>query len=306
MSIRGYKQMQASTPVGVSGFLSAAEIEARLRARYQASGYSNRTWENDRALYRRLCRTVAHPALATVTEMETIVLSASRTNSRAMYVERLKSLFQTMRELQLIPNDCRPDEQLPTIRRTRGLPRPLAPDEADVLLSQAANPMRDWFVLGCFAGLRAMEVAGLRGTDLEQVADGYVLRIRGKGKTELTLPAHPLVVELFQQQGRLGRLWQESAHTVSRKACAEMRRLGVNMQFHSCRHYFATTVLAASGGDIVTTSNLMRHSSIQTTMGYAKLADDRPRNVMYALAVPHHFSGGGQLHVSLLPHEVAS
>lgn len=279
--------MQVPTRNGVSEILSTVEIEARLHARYRASGYSDRTWTNDRALLRRINRSAGHPANVTVEDMEDIVLSANLTNSRSMYVERFKSLWTTMRELNLIPKDARPDEELPKIRRTKCSPRPLSDAQAMTLMRSAAQPMRDWFLLGCMSGLRAMEVSGLRGSDLEHTRDGYVLRVRGKGNTELTIPAHSDVVNMIQSHVRLGRLWTQNPLNVSKMACAEMRRLGIDMHFHCCRHYFATSVLAASGGDIVTTSNLMRHSSIQTTMGYAKLGDDRPRSILERLAGPH-------------------
>ncbi len=131
-----------------------------------------------------------------------------------------------------------------------------------------------------------MEVSGLRGADLESSADGYTLRVRGKGGHELTVPAHARVVEVIQSYRTLGRLWPLNPNQVSRKACAAMGALGVPGSFHACRHYFATKALAASGGDIVTTSALMRHQSIATTMVYAKLADEKPRNTLNALILP--------------------
>ena len=43
---------------------------------------------------------------------------------------------------------------------------------------------------------------------------------------------------------------------------------------HSFRHYFVTTVLRATGGDIHLAQRLARHSSIAITERYAHLADD--------------------------------
>ena len=286
MSSGGKTQMQAATPVGVSETLSVQQIEERLHARYQSSGLSHRTWENDRALYRRVCRAAGHPSLVTTDDMETIVLSAHRIDSRAMYVERFQSVWQRLRELGLIAHDLRPDEALPHIRRSKGLPRPLSPEQEQTLLLNAREPMRSWFVLGLFAGLRAMEVSALRGVDLEDTAEGSVLRIVGKGRVEATIPAHPMVVEVIRNEGRLGRLYQYVPHMISRKASAEMRRLGVNATFHACRHTFATRLLAAGNGDITVVSQLLRHGSIATSMRYTKIAEDKPRAVLAALTMP--------------------
>lgn len=283
MSTRGESTMQEPTPDGVSEILSADEIEARLHARYVASGFSHRTWENDRALFRRVCRVSGHPSSVTAEVMESVVLAARRVDSRAMYVERFRAIWRQLRALGLIPADVRPDEELPTIRRSKGLPRPLSSEQAHILLSQAQEPMRSWFVLGLFAGLRAMEVSKVRGLDLEQTADGYVLRVQGKGRVEATVPAHPLVVDVIQREVVLGRLWNFTPATVSRKASAEMRRLGLPGSFHACRHTFATSILAASNGDITIVADLLRHASIATSMRYAKIADDKPRAVLNLL-----------------------
>ena len=44
---------------------------------------------------------------------------------------------------------------------------------------------------------------------------------------------------------------------------------------HSFRHYFVTTVLRATGGDIHTAQKLARHSNIGVTERYAHLSDDK-------------------------------
>jgi integrase len=43
---------------------------------------------------------------------------------------------------------------------------------------------------------------------------------------------------------------------------------------HSFRHYFVTTVLRATGGDIHTAQRLALHSNISVTERYAHLSDD--------------------------------
>jgi len=43
---------------------------------------------------------------------------------------------------------------------------------------------------------------------------------------------------------------------------------------HSFRHYFVTTVLRASGGNLKLAQELARHRNIQVTQRYAHLSDD--------------------------------
>jgi integrase len=216
--------------------------------------------------------------------MEAVIMRTTRQGTRANYVARTKSIFQTLRDLELTDNTA--DQKLASVRKPRGLPRPLSDTQAQTLLSQAQEPYRSWFALGIYAGLRAMEVSGMQGSDLEEGPNGYLLRIRGKGGTDLTIPAHPEVVRIIHESGTLGRLWRLNPNKVSAYACAEMKRLGVEMKFHSLRHYFATSALRAGGGDLLVVRDLLRHSSVATTQIYAQLGEGRTRSVVEMLAVP--------------------
>ena len=142
-------------------------------------------------------------------------------------------------------------------------------------------PMRHWFILGCCAGLRAMEVSKIRGIDLEEVSDGHILRVYGKGGTDLAVPVAPVVADLIKSYGTRDRLFAVTANKLSSRASKEMKRLGIPKKtFHSCRHYFATTMLEKSGGDLLAVRDLMRHSSVETTQVYTQLATGRTRSLV--------------------------
>lgn len=274
----------AGRRVGVSGTIDRTELEQRLWERYQAQGFSQQLYRNDLALLRRVCVRTGDPCQVTISDMEAIVLCANRQGTRANYVARIKSIWSTLRKLDLVHTHV--DEQLASVRKPRGIPRPLSQQQAEILMTQTNLPYRHWFILGCLAGLRAMEVSGLRGDDLEESADGFVLRVRGKGGTDLTIPAHPAVVEMIQSYRTLGRLWNLNPNKLSSYACAEMRRVGVEMKFHSCRHYFATSALKASGGDLLVVRDLLRHASVATSQVYAQLEKGRSRSVVDLLSIP--------------------
>lgn len=270
-----------STIVGVSRHIPLDEIIERMDSFYGARGWSPILKANDFSMLRRIG---VHPQDCTTADLERIVMRGMKQGTRANYVARLHSMWRTMNHLGLIDNQAA--DGIPKIRRPHGVPRPLTDREADILLTKTDEPMRAWFTLGCLAGLRAMEVANLNGVDLEEGDHGWQLRIHGKGGTDLTVPAHPAVVDAIRGQATLGRLWNLKPNKLSSYACEEMRRVGVDKKFHSCRHYFATTALRVSGGDLLVVRDLLRHASVATTQVYTKLTASRTSEVVGMMSMP--------------------
>lgn len=262
--------------------IAIEEVIGRLEQSYKARGWSDYMFKNDMCLLLRLGK---HPQLATTSDLENVVLQGRMQSTRAMYVARFKSMYTHMRRLGLVTS--RVDEELMSIKKPRSVPRPLTHDEALRVMTESNESVRDWFILGCRAGLRSMEVAGIRGEDFSNLGNGkFEMRIRGKGKTDLIIPAHRDVAEVFDRHKTLGKLWDIPSKRLSEKAGKEMRKLGIppgRAKFHACRHYFATSVLEASGWDLLTTSKLMRHANVATTTGYTQLRSDRPREVLEML-----------------------
>lgn len=251
-------------------------MKAKLKERYQAQGFGDQLFRNDWNLILRLG---VHPQVATVEDLQRTISRASSQSTRAHYASRFRSVFKSLRKMSLIDNLVTDD--LPEIRKKRGLPHPLTKGEAELLMTEARQPMRDWFFVACNAGLRAMEVSKLRGIDLEKVDDGHILRVYGKGGTDLAIPVAPKVAELILSYNTKGRLWQVTPNRLSKRASNEMKRLGIeNKTFHACRHYFATTMLATSQGDLLAVRDLMRHASVETTQVYTQLATGRTRSLV--------------------------
>ncbi len=129
-----------------------------------------------------------------------------------------------------------------------------------------------------------MEVANLRGVDLEKVDDGYILRVAGKGGTDLSIPVADIVAETILNYQVSSRIWSVSPNTLTKMCSAEMKRLGIPKKtFHACRHYFATNMLERSNGDLLAVRDLMRHSSVATTQVYTQLASGRTRSLVNLL-----------------------
>jgi integrase len=254
-------------------------IKEKLQDRYETQGFSMALFRND---YNLIVRLGVHPELATVEDLQRLVMSAKANSTKGTYAARVRSIFKALRKMGLITNTA--DLDLPAVRKRRGLPHPLTPGEAELLMTKADLPMRDWFVIGCKAGLRTMEVAGLRGVDLEKQDDGYILRVAGKGGTDLSVPVAPAVAHVILKHETSGKIWSVTPNALTKLCSAEMKRLGIPKKtFHACRHYFATNMLERSGGDLLAVRDLMRHSSVATTQVYTQLASGRTRSLVNLL-----------------------
>ncbi len=261
------------------------EIAIKLRDRYKTAGFSTHLFYSDRGLLRRISK---HPEDITHEDIESVIMSVTNQKTKALYRTRFKSMFNSFREMGIVPDNHDPMKKVPKIKAPRGLPRPYTQNEVNLLLSSADQPMRDMFTLSCYAGMRAMEIAQVRGVDLEEQSGAVYLRIpNGKGKTDLSLPAHPLVIEVIKKHNTMGKLWNYRANDVSIMCNREARRLGISKRLHSGRHFFATNAYAASNGDLLAVMKLMRHSSVATTQVYAQLGDQVSRDVVSNLTMPN-------------------
>jgi len=254
------------------------EIHRQLKNRYDTSGFSPYVIRTDWQIIRRIG---VHPALATVQDLEKVVLSATKQSTKANYVSRLRSIYKHLNKMDLI-NGNNPAVDLPNVKAGRGVPKPVTKGEFEKLLAEAKEPYRDWFILGGMVGLRAHEVAKIEGADLIEDEGGYSLRVIGKGKTDLVVPIANQVADVIKSYNTLGQLWQVDPNGFSKRAANEMRRiLGPNAKhFHSLRHYFATTMLEKSNGDLLAVRDLMRHSSVATTQVYTQLSQGRTRSLV--------------------------
>jgi integrase len=209
-------------------------------------------------------------------------------STRKGNINRYKMIYRHLMYLKLIPERESPAEKLPKLRKPKSMPRPFTYNEVANIMDNATRPQRDWFILSCFAGFRAAEISLCSGADLEEQQDGYMIRIpKGKGGTDLALPAHSVVVDMIKSYKTLGRLWPTAKpHTISVAAGKELKRLGVNKKLHSGRHFFATNAYSVSNGDILAVSKLMRHASPATTAIYAELASPVAKAVVNALQIP--------------------
>ena len=165
-------------------------------------------------------------------------------------------------------------------KRPNKRPRPLSEAEVRRVLAVAAGDTRTWIMLALLAGLRAHEIAKLRGEDVSE--DG--IYVDGKGGVSVTLPCHPDLWEIAEQYPRQG-YWFPSPRrdgpilprTISTVVGRLFRECGIESgSIHRVRHVYATRLLRA-GVNVRSVQQLMRHASLDTTAGYTAVDEDELR-----------------------------
>ncbi len=153
------------------------------------------------------------------------------------------------------------------------------PDEAAALaLTEAPDPIRQWFYLAAYAGLRACEVAQVRGPDFLVRQNPPILLIReSKGGdpsvVPISRPLQPVALELslmrdwcFPKGNRgAGHI---TASQVQKRANTFLHELGIPETLHQLRHFYGSHAYRVTGRDLRATQELMRHRSPVSTAGY--------------------------------------
>lgn len=170
------------------------------------------------------------------------------------------------------------------VKRPVKRPRPLTEAEVARVLACVEGDVRDWIMIALLTGLRAFEIAKLRGEDFTDEG----LYVLGKGGVEATLPIHP---ELAEMQARFPArgYWfpgPDEGHVRSRQISLKVGRLfealGIDGSIHRLRHVYGTRLLR-KGANIRVAQRLMRHSSLETTAGYLAVVTDEEREAILLL-----------------------
>src|SRR5690606_28287996 len=188
----------------------------------------------------------------------------------------------------------------------RRLPKALPVDQVERLLATPDDSilgLRDRALLELLyaTGARVSEAVGL---DVDDVAHGDVLRLRGKGSKERVVPVgsyaqaalDAYLTRARPELSRRGRatprlflgargapLSRQSAWLVIQHA-AERAQLTAHVSPHTLRHSFATHLLQG-GADVRVVQELLGHASVATTQIYTHVSVDALRDV-YATSHP--------------------
>jgi integrase/recombinase XerD len=196
----------------------------------------------------------------------------------------------------------------------RRLPKALTITQVEALLAAAgpepaeASP-GDLIALRDRALLELLYATGARvseavGVDVDDVTDGDILRVRGKGSKERIVPigsyaraavdayltrARPELARRGRSSPRLflgargAPLSRQSAWLII-QAAAERAQLDAHVSPHTLRHSFATHLLQG-GADVRVVQELLGHASVATTQIYTHVSVDALRDV-YATSHP--------------------
>ena len=216
-------------------------------------------------------------------------LAATTINRR---LHAIKHFFEylVLERQALTINPVKPSHFL---RQGRPLPKKLSQDHVRTLFAQITNPMDHalcLLMLRC--GLRVSEVAHLRRSDLDW--EQRALRIeQGKGRKDrgvylsadvlaelqACLALRPDAVPhdlVFWNQKRTHRAL--SAKGIQKKMERYAKAAGIKASCHSLRHTFASNLLE-EGAEVIAIKELLGHASIGSSERYAKLSNQRVKQV---------------------------
>lgn len=266
-----------------------AEILARWTTSLRAEGARPNTIEVRNGGIRVLARHAGRSVLEVTTDdVRAWLADYSNANTRSTHYCTARGMFRWLSAEGLRTDN--PVDAIRPPRVPRGVPRPCSTAALQAMLAAADPKTAAMITLAAFQGLRAGEVAAIRGEDFDLNAG--TLRVIGKGEVEALLPVHPQVADLaarmpsgfwFPAPRRAeGHMASQVVSLCVRAACADA---GVPLHgAHPLRHWFATW-LVRGGADLRTTQTLMRHASLATTARYVQVDDDDRRAAVLRLPV---------------------
>ncbi len=207
--------------------------------------------------------------------------------SAARELSALRTWFRFLARTRGLDTTALARLEAPRVRK--GVPRPVAPDDAVALAETAGEAAREpWIAARDTAALLLLYGAGLRisealGLDCAVLPLGETLQLRGKGGKTRTVVLLPQVREAIAaylglcpfpasagsplfRGARGGRL---SADVLRRAMRAARVALGLpdSATPHALRHSFATHLLAG-GADLRAIQELLGHASLSSTQVY--------------------------------------
>lgn len=189
---------------------------------------------------------------------------AAATRHAALSDVRQLYKWALARELLVCPD---PTAFVPSVRKAHRVPTPIPSDDVRRLIEQSDETVRTMVMLGAMAGLRVMEIAAFRGSDVNMVGRTIVVR-EGKGKKDRVVPmSHQLSMAL--QPTPTGHYFPGlTPAAVSQRIRRQLRRSGIDGRPHDLRASFGTELARLSGGNLVLVAKLMGHESMETTKRY--------------------------------------
>lgn len=218
-------------------------------------------------MMRRLTRDVGDPLTLTRTDLIGFLSTLDHPGTRSTNLSYLRAFYAWAVDEDLIRES--PAARVPSVKVPAGQPRPADEDDVRKLLAAAAPRTRSFALLMVYGGLRCCEVAGFRPEHLtHDVGHGWWLEIpHSKGGHQQTVPFS----EAASNAVLAGPSWAVSPQTVQRAVSKALKAVGSDATPHQLRHYYGTTALHSTGGNLRKVQEMMRHVSPATTARYTKV-----------------------------------
>lgn len=245
-------------------------------------GLATRTIGETLCTLRRLQRESGYPIESMPALAVSRFLAADQLGARARYTYHghLRGFYHWLADNGLGADAM---ATLPRPRMPRCTPRPITTKQLQALLAlPLRRKTRAMVMLAALAGLRAHEIAKLRGQDVD--ADARTLYVIGKGGHAASIPLHPLLVELAGTMPSRGWWFPANAtrpgeHVNSRAVVDAIsdacRRADIpGGTAHRLRHWYGSN-LVARGADLRTAQTLLRHENLASTAIYVEVNDEK-------------------------------
>ncbi len=188
------------------------------------------------------------------------------------------------------PRPQGPREELPTITRPHGVPRPAPNDVVRLVIGHPDARIALAGRLAGQAGLRRTEITLVHENDLVEDLFGLSLLVHGKGgKTRLVPLSETLTAAMQRYRDQLSiHGWFFPGAIDGHLSSAWLgtlvsRALPAPWTLHSLRHRFATDVFARTG-NLILVQQLLGHSSVATTQRYVAIPDNLARRAVNLIA----------------------
>jgi integrase/recombinase XerC len=237
---------------------------------------------------------ISQPAREDVISFKEYMASTHKPTTAQGYLMAVKQFFKWTQMEGLYPNVA---DNVKAVKLDKGHKKDyLTSGQVKGLLStstgESLSEKRDYAVLALMvtSGLRTVEVARANIEDMRTVADFTALYIQGKGHTEktdyvkLTQPVENAIRSYLKARGKTSgaeplfssisnrdKGQRMTTRSISRIVKGHLLEAGLDsdrLTAHSLRHTTATLNLL-NGGSIEETQQLLRHTSINTTMIYS-------------------------------------
>lgn len=245
---------------------------------------------------------IKQPTRADVIAFKEYIAASHKPTTAQNYLMAVKQFFKWTNQEGIYPNIA---DNVKAVKLDKGHKKDyLTTSQVKDMLSTADGStltgLRDYAILSLMVttGLRTIEVARANFEDMRAVADFTALYIQGKGHTEkteyvkLTAPVENAIRAYLKARGSVksneplfcstsnrDKGERLTTRSISRIAKTHLVEAGLNSErltAHSLRHTAATLNLL-NGGSVEETQQLLRHTSINTTMIYSH-ALERAKN----------------------------